>query len=289
MNAAQAASALSGAGEVHTSELGPSRRLRATGRAGQRRTGGGPRLSEKAQQAIKQYIIDRWLQPGALLPTEGQLTQELGISRTAVREAVKALEALGLLEARPGVGLIVRSFSFDPILDNLVYSLVVDRTLILDLLFVRRQLETGAIESVACSVSESQLRVLRSLAGRMGDHAARSEPFPEEDRAFHHTLYLGLDNPLLLKLLDVFWQVYMRLRDQTFDAAPLAVVESWEMHCAIVDALERGDPALARRAVAAHFETLEHRFRRSPLGGAARRDDPVVGEPPAENPVAGKG
>jgi DNA-binding FadR family transcriptional regulator len=239
-----------------------------------RRRAGGSRLSEKAQQAIKQYILERWLQPGALLPTEGQLTQELRISRTAVREAVKALEALGLLEARPGVGLIVRSFSFDPILDNLVYSLQVDRTLILDLLFVRRQLETGAIESVAKTATESQLRVLRSLADRMGDHAARDEPFPDEDRAFHHTLYAGLENPLLLKLLDVFWQVYLRLREQTFDSEPLAVVESWEIHCAIVDALQRADPALAREAVAKHFETVERRFRRSPLGDPAIRDEP---------------
>ncbi|MGI8423625.1 MAG: FadR/GntR family transcriptional regulator [Chloroflexota bacterium] len=235
-------------------------------RLGRRSSNGELRLSQKAQQAIKQYILEHRLEPGGLLPTEGQLTQVLGISRTAVREAVKALEALGLLEARPGVGLIVRSFSFDPILDNLAYSLLVDRTLIRDLLFVRRQLEAGAIETVARTASAGQLRVLRSLVDRMGDHAARGETFTEEDRFFHHALYAGLENPLLLKMLDVFWQVYTSLREETLGIEALASVQSWENHCAIVEALERGEPTLARAAVAAHFEVLEDRIRRSSLG-----------------------
>ncbi|MBI3970331.1 MAG: FadR family transcriptional regulator [Chloroflexi bacterium] len=237
----------------------------------------GARLSEMAQQAIKRYILDRRLEGGDLLPTEGQLVQELGMSRTAVREAVKALEALGMLEARPGIGLIVRPFSFDPILDNLAYSLLVDRTSVLDLLFVRKQLEAGAIEVAAATMSPAQLRVLRSLVDCMGERAAHGEAFTEEDRFFHRALYTGLENPLLLKLLDVFWQVYRRLRDQAPRIEDVDLVRSWEDHRMIVEALERGDAAAARAAVATHFTVLEQRIGRGPLGSMGA--SPV---PPAE-------
>jgi DNA-binding FadR family transcriptional regulator len=241
-------------------------RLRRGRRVERPRRAQGVRLSETAQGAIKRYILDHRLQAGDLLPTEGQLGQELGISRTAVREAVKALEALGLLDARPGVGLIVRPFSFDPILDHLSYSLLVDRTSLLDLLFVRRQLEVGAIESVAQRVTPAQLRVLRSLVDRMGEGAARGEAFTEEDRFFHRALYTGLDNPLLLKLLDVFWQVYRRLRDQAPPIGEADLVRTWESHREIVEALERRDPLAARAAMTESLAQLERRIGSSHLG-----------------------
>jgi DNA-binding FadR family transcriptional regulator len=248
----------------------------AFGSNGASRSTGGRRLSETAQQAIKQYILEYGLKPGAVLPAEARLAQDLGVSRTAIREAVKALEALGLLEARPGVGPIVRAFSFDPILDSLAYSLLVDRTSVLDLLFVRRQLEAGSIEAVAERLTAAQLRVLRSLIDRMGERAARGESFPEEDRLFHRALYAGLGNPLLLKLLDVFWQVYRRLRDQTMTLEPLDVVRSWEDHRAIVEALERRDPQAARAAMTTSIALLEERIRRSPLGSLVLPDVPAA-------------
>jgi DNA-binding FadR family transcriptional regulator len=235
----------------------------APGPAQRARRGPGGRLSETAQAAIKRYILDHRLRAGDLVPTEGRLAQELGMSRTAVREAVKALEALGVLEARPGVGLIVRPLSFDPILDHLSYGLLVDRTRLLDLVFVRRQLEAGAIESVAATVTAAQLRVLRSLVDRMGERAAQGEAFTEEDRFFHRALYGGLDNPLLLKLLDVFWQVYRRLRDQAPPLGGEDLVRTWESHREIVEALERRDAAAARAATTASLALLEQRIGRS--------------------------
>jgi DNA-binding FadR family transcriptional regulator len=118
--------------------------------------------------------------------------------------------------------------------------------------------------------------VLRSLIDRMGERAARGEAFPEEDRLFHRALYTGLGNPLLLKLLDVFWQVYRRLRDQTMTIEPLDVVRSWEDHRAIVEALERRDPPAARAAMTTSIALLEERIRRSPLGSLVAPDAPAA-------------
>jgi DNA-binding FadR family transcriptional regulator len=224
---------------------------------------GNGRLSETVQAAIRRYILDHGLGAGEALPPEGQLALELGVSRPSVREAVKGLEALGILEARTGVGLFVRRFSFDPILDNLAYSIGQDRDSLAELLYLPKQLEAGAIEDVAANVTRAQLRVLRSVVDRMGERAARGEAPTEEDRFFHRTLFSGLERPLLMKLLDVFWEVYRRLRDQTALAQTADPVRSWENHRKIVEALETGDPAATRAAMLHHFVGLETRLEDS--------------------------
>jgi DNA-binding FadR family transcriptional regulator len=219
------------------------------------------RLSQAAQRAIREYIERNGLRAGDPLPPEGRLAQALGVSRPSVREAVRGLESLGILEARPGVGLFVLAFSFDPILDNLAYSVGADRNSLAELLYVRKQLEAGAIEDVAAGVAPAQLRVLRSIVDRMGERAAQGQASPEEDRFFHRTLFAGLEKPLLLKLLDVFWGVYRRLRDETTLAETADPVRTWESHRRIVEALETGDGAAARSAVGSHFAGLEARLR----------------------------
>ncbi|HZQ05535.1 MAG TPA: GntR family transcriptional regulator, partial [Anaerolineae bacterium] len=81
-------------------------------------------LYQTVQEEIKNYIIENELRAGDPLPTEGELARQLDISRNSVREAVKSLEALGILEARSGSGLFVRNFNFDSILDNLPYGIM---------------------------------------------------------------------------------------------------------------------------------------------------------------------
>jgi DNA-binding FadR family transcriptional regulator len=228
------------------------------------------RLHDATQRAIKDYILRHELTAGAALPPEGRLAQDLGISRTSVREAVKALESLGILETRRGVGLFVRSFSFDPIVDNLGYGLLFDRHTLAELLSVRKALEAGFIEDVAARATPNQVRVLRSIVDRMGERAAaaRLPDFSEEDRFFHRTLYVGLGNELLLKLLDVFWTVYRRLRDQAHVEA-IDPVGTWENHRRIVEALESHDAPGARAALLGHFAGVEGRVR-SALADATR-------------------
>lgn len=223
------------------------------------------RLYEAAQESIKEFILTHGLGPGAALPPEGRLALELGISRTSVREAVKALESLGILESRPGVGLFVRSFSLDPIVDNLAYNLLFDRHTLIELLAVRKRLEAGFIEDVVAAVTPAQLRVLRSTADRMGERAAMGETpndFIEEDRLFHRTLYSGIGNSLLIKLMEVFWEVYRRLRAQA-NLEPPDAVRTWENHRRIVEALDRRDPAATRAAMLRHFEGFEARLNNS--------------------------
>jgi len=95
----------------------------------------------------------------------------------------------GLLAVISTLGLFVRAFSLDPILDNLGYGLLADRTSVRELLQVREHLEASFMPLVVRAATPQQRRVLRSVVDRMGERAARGEVFSEEDRFFHRVLY----------------------------------------------------------------------------------------------------
>ena len=82
-----------------------------------------PGLKQRIQEQIKRVITERELQPGDLLPPEGQLAEDLGVSRGSVREAIKSLESLGIVESKHGAGVCVREFNFDSILEFLSFGL----------------------------------------------------------------------------------------------------------------------------------------------------------------------
>ncbi|MBD3308068.1 GntR family transcriptional regulator, partial [candidate division KSB3 bacterium] len=83
-------------------------------------------LQHVVQEQLKSYILHSGLKSGDLLPTEKNLAEKFGISRTAIREALRGLETLGIIEVRHGVGRFLREFNFEAILNNLPYSLEVD-------------------------------------------------------------------------------------------------------------------------------------------------------------------
>lgn len=236
--------------------------------------GSSPALLYRAvQDQLKRYILDQQLGPGDALPPETHLARTLGISRSSVREAVKALESLGILETRPGKGLFVRAFSLDPILDNLAYGIIFDRSSVVELLQVREYLEAGLVVDAMASLNSIQRATLRQLIQRMREGTERNEDISGEDQAFHRLLAEATGNRLLLLLLDVFWTVYRRLRRQSIVVAP-DVSTIWENHQRIVDALDANDPIAAQRAIIEHFADLHRRLEvTKPLPRLPERDN----------------
>src|ERR1700712_4210446 len=119
------------------------------------------------QDSLKNYILENNLKPGDPLPAETELARQLGISRNSLREAAKALEAVGILETRQGSGLFVREFSFEPLLENMSYGLLFDLRQLAELLQVRKILESGLINDAIQKMSEEQLMKLHDLLDKM--------------------------------------------------------------------------------------------------------------------------
>ena len=194
-------------------------------------------ISDELQERIKEYVILNNLRPGDPIPTEAQLAEQFGVGRAVVREGLCALESLGVIHTKHGEGRYVSSFSLDPILQNLGYSMMVDVEDVEEILAVRQRLEVGFIGEAIAAMDEETLTQLRELLEKMRRKAARGEVYRQEDLKFHWLIYQKVGNRLLLKLLDVFWEVYKNLRDDSMIVATNLPAEA-ENHGAILQAIE---------------------------------------------------
>ena len=215
-------------------------------------------LHQYAQRAIRDYVLNNKLSGGDPLPGEMELARQLGISRNSVREAIRALESIGILEVRRGRGVFVRAFSFEPLVEGLYYGLLVELREVEELLDIRCVLETGMIERAIDTMSQDTLGQIRSVVERMGELAAQNRPFADEDRQFHTLVFSSIESETLLRLLDVFWLAYRTAsRHIAEDADP---DRTYRDHAAILEAISARDAVGARRALEQHYTGLKERL-----------------------------
>ncbi|MCZ0211086.1 FadR/GntR family transcriptional regulator [Streptomyces achromogenes] len=219
------------------------------------------------QERIKKLIVDRRLPSGAPLPTEPELMRLLGASRNSVREALKALQAMGIVEIRHGFGTYVGSMSFAPMIEGLAFRTVAGHyrgeDSLLQLLELREAVETGLVSRLAGRLPEADLAELDALVDRMEREAAEGTGLAGTDRAFHATLYRGLDNVLLGEVLEAFWDAFHRVR-RDLAATPQDPRVTCRQHREIVDAVRSGDSLRAERAIRDHFGNLRARLSSTP-------------------------
>jgi DNA-binding FadR family transcriptional regulator len=214
-----------------------------------------PPLHVSVQESLRSYIAENRLEAGAALPPEGELAQQLGVSRNSVREGIKALESVGVLEVRRGSGVFVKAFSFEPLLANLTYGLGGVLEQIEDVIAVRRALELGMIDRTLERIGTDDIRELRATLEEMRRHAERGEAFAEADRQFHVLLFRCLDNAIVTRLIEVFWLAFYRASNFT-DLANPDPMQTWRDHAAIVDAIEARDLATVRDRLDAHYQGI---------------------------------
>ncbi|MGW1158143.1 FadR/GntR family transcriptional regulator [Streptomyces sp. NPDC002513] len=221
------------------------------------------RVSSRIQREVMQLILDRKLRAGAPLPTESELMADLGVSRNSVREALKALQALDIVEIRHGYGTYVGQASLTPFVDGLTFRTLTrpddEMDALNEILQVREVLEEGLIRRVAMTLSEPELERLEAVVTRMEEAGRAGLPFAELDREFHELLYGSLGNALVPQLLSAFWTVFRRVaraRDWSDGTTPQLTVRR---HRDIVRALRARDVEGAERAMTDHFRGIEDR------------------------------
>lgn len=218
-------------------------------------------LYQAVQEEIKSYIITNGLRPGDPLPSEGELAAQLDISRNSVREAVKSLEALGILEARPGSGLFVRDFNFDSILDNLPYGIMFALEQLSNLMEIRFHIEHGMMQRVSEESTPEQLSHLYEVLDRWRILADEGEYSASDDRLFHQILYENVDNPILLQILDVFWVVFRHAQTEADLPDVRDPRHTFQIHEKLVYALERKNVPEMQDLMTEHRGGIEKRIR----------------------------
>lgn len=214
------------------------------------------------QERVKAYIIENGLKPGDKLPSETVLTRSLGVSRTAVREALRGLEATGMIETRHGVGRYVKAFEFRSIADNLAYSLTVDLGSIEDLLNVRRALEIWFLPEAIAAMTPAKLNDLDAHVAQMRRNLEAGESFEAADMEFHRVLFTGVRNRVLQELLTIFWRLFINLQQQgALPPGNGALTVAY--HAAIVAAIREGDVNRAKEVMDKHFEDVKQRLKQT--------------------------
>jgi DNA-binding FadR family transcriptional regulator len=220
-----------------------------------------PAAPETAEAQVRRYIVERGLAPGDRLPSEADLAAALGSSRLVVREALRALEAVGLLGSRAGSGWFVRPFHVASAARAFAHSLAFHPSALLELLAVRRAAEADLVAEVAGRLTSEDLAALADLVDCMRWRASRGQVFHAEDGEFHRRLLACTGNQVALALVDVYLglveEMYQRglARPTAADLHPIA-----EAHAGIVAALRAGDGALASRLMREHHASGQARL-----------------------------
>ena len=216
-------------------------------------------LSAQIRDRLLERITSGALEPGARVPSERALSEQFGVARTSVREAMQGLLSLGVIERRGNRSYVAEQLpdvSFDELDDR--------KQFVQQLFETRRLLEIPMIELAAARASEGQRDDIAELASRFSRDMSLAE-FRELDRAFHTALSAACGNPLLVEL---YGKVMARLfrspgvesllsDDANRDEVHRIVDEAATQHARLAAAVAEGDAAAAAAEAAAHLRAVE--------------------------------
>ncbi len=217
----------------------------------------GRRPQYDLQQQIKELILARGLRPGASLPPEPELMSVLAVSRSSLREAIKGLQARGIVTVEHGRGTFVCRPTLDPLVEALIFHRhVASRSdqldIAADLVDIRDILETRLVQRVATAATDAQLDDLEKTVVLMEAWAQAGRPFQVHDREFHELLYASLGNRLVIQLVAAFWDVLDAVHPLLPPSTSDMVVDA-SLHRRILERIRDRDPEGAAVAMHEHF------------------------------------
>src|SRR5258708_554191 len=233
------------------------------------------RLYEQIVQQIEESVLNGTLKPGDQLPAERELAQRLGVSRTAVREAVKALREKGLVEAYSGRGTFVTDGTSQAARQS--FDLMVkigQQEGAPHLAELRLILEPGIAALAAVRVEEEDLAAMREAVAVMDRAQDDPEAYIEADLDFHLALAETVANPLILSLIDSIVGLLREQRIKIFNVEG-GPQRGQVHHKRILEAMERRDAEMARTAMRAPLEQVREDAQASSSGKAAGKHVPA--------------
>jgi GntR family transcriptional repressor for pyruvate dehydrogenase complex len=214
------------------------------------------RRYEQVAEQIRRLISDGALKPGDLLPPERELVAKLGVGRGSIRDAVRTLEVMGILEPRQGHGTVVRDLSADALVVPLSLVLTRKRELVTELLDVRRMIEPGLAARAAKNATAEEITHMAAILARHEAKLRRGEQAMDEDSDFHYAIALAARNSVVLRVLDVLMDLLRESRSRSLQV-PGRPQRSFDGHRRILRALQKRDAKAAEAAVRRHLKEIE--------------------------------
>lgn len=222
------------------------------------------RVYEEVIDQIREMINNGNFSSGSRLPTERDLASAFGVGRPAVREALKILDAVGLLEIRPGSGIYVREQQGMAEKQSMAFSLLVGKNDILSLLELRMVLEVGAARLAAERAAGADVNYLKEAYQRLETQVEKGKTAASEDYLFHYGVALATHNQAIIQVFsaitDLYRQALIQSRSQSLQipGRPRAILKEHER---ILNAICSRSPDQAAHYMQVHLGNVEKKIR----------------------------
>lgn len=231
------------------------------------------RVYEDIVAQLKDLISEGKLKPGDQLPSERELSEMFQVSRASVREAIRSLESMRLIQIRQGEGTYVAS-SVETLLASIAFSIQHRKDPLLQVFEVRKILEPAIAALAAERATAAEMGELEAILDEQARQIAEGETGVEADTRFHSALADAAKNDVLLRLNEAIVDRLHETRErslQTQGRPPRSLAG----HREILRAIHSKDPTQARKAMLNHLETIEHDVLKSPQHSLATEEERV--------------
>ncbi len=217
------------------------------------------RVSQSVAHQIRDLIIGGKLAPGQRLPSEKDLSEKLGVSKSMLREAIRILETLGMITVRQGVqgGAFVCEIDGKTVQEHLYNYLFFQDPHIKDFTQLRLMIEPSVAKIAAQKITDKDVAELDDLLVRTKNELDKDEFFYELDNTFHHKLSELTGNPVIVFVVDSMKAAVAHIKKARKTIPRSFFFEVYEAHLEIVGALKARDPEGAQQAMRKHIKEVE--------------------------------
>jgi GntR family transcriptional repressor for pyruvate dehydrogenase complex len=215
-------------------------------------------LATEIARRILDYLLAGNLEPGDRIPSERKLAEALGVGRSVVREALKSITLLGLIEVRPGDGTFLRRAESELLPQAIEWGLLLGERRVADLIEARYHLEVLVAGLAAERRTADDLAMMHEYIKAMGE-ASDTTAFVNADIMFHMRLAESASNISLLQIMASISSL-LHVWIERVRTAEVDNRRSTEEHVSVLRAVEKGDPDAARAAMHAHMESATRRL-----------------------------
>ncbi|MFZ5966070.1 MAG: FadR/GntR family transcriptional regulator [Bacillota bacterium] len=223
------------------------------------------RVYEQIVEQIKELIRHGDLKPGDKLMSERELSDKLGVSRTSVREALSALDFLGILESRHGEGTFISEVSEQLLIEPLALFMMLDRQASLELLEVRKMMESYTAELAAMRADKEDMEKIARAIQLMEQDLNQGSLGEENDAVFHYSIAEATGNTMLVKIMNLISDLLvqnMRTSRQYLFNKKGNPEKLYLQHLNIFHAIEEGNPERAKKEMFDHLDFVEKELTR---------------------------
>jgi GntR family transcriptional repressor for pyruvate dehydrogenase complex len=222
------------------------------------------KVYEEVAKQIERLILKK-LKPGDKLPSERELAELLQVSRSSIRDAIRSLELVGLVEPRQGTGTIVREVSAETWVNPIANALERRKELVAELLDFRKMLEPPLAARAATHASVEEISEMEDILKRQEEKLSQADAAIAEDSEFHYNIALASGNTVVLKVIDTLMDLLRDTRERSLQVEGRSQ-KSLAGHRRILAAIKRHDAEAAKAAMRRHIEDVEEIVLNHELG-----------------------